>query len=254
MPISLALKFHTINGTIKNNVSKQFHGFLFNRLKEINSSLSSEIHNSDIKPFSISPVMKDEDDSKLWLKISLLTDELILNMLPFFENSLNNQYSIDKYNIIIDEVIYFSKTNKWVCANEYSDIINMPISYKLKFEFLTPTTFKQGNHLVPMPIPKLIFKNILRKWNAFSPYKIEDFDSEEIEEYILISSYNIKTEKIEFSNFSAVGFVGNITVNISNSVNEHLLKAINILSNFLIYSGVGYKSTMGMGICKKLNL
>jgi len=252
MPISLVLKFHT-KDIIKNNISKQFHGFLFNHLRDINSSLSCEIHNSDIKPFSISPVMEDENNG-LWIKISLLTDELILNMLPFFENCIGNQYHIGKYNIIIDKILYFSNDNDWISANEYSDIIDMPISNRLKFEFLTPTTFKQGNHLVPMPIPKLIFQNILKKWNTFSPYKITDFDLETLEESILILGYNIKTQKLEFNNFSSIGFVGNITFSISDYTDKNLIKAINILSNYAIYSGVGYKSTMGMGVCRKLNL
>lgn len=254
MPMSIVLEFHSVNGDIKNNISKQFHGFLFNRLKEFNSSLSCKIHDSEIKPFSISQIMKDKSSSGLWIKMSFLTDELILNIMPSFESCVGNQYSIGIYNIVIDKIVYFSDKNDWVCANEYLDIINMPISYKLKFEFLTPTTFKQGNHLLPLPIPKLMFKNILRKWNEFSPYTISDLDSEDIENAVIVSSYNIKTEKIEFGDFSSIGFVGNVTFNILKSADENLVKSINVLSNFTIYSGVGYKNTMGMGICRRLKL
>lgn len=252
MPMSIVLRLHTVNGVLKNNISKQFHGFLFNRLKEFNSCLSYKIHNSDIKPFTISQLMKDKIG--LWIKISFLTDELILNMMPVLEACVGNQYSIGNYDIVIDKIVYFSNENNWVCSNEYLDIVTMPISYKLKFEFLTPTTFKQGTHLLPLPIPKLIFKSILKKWNEFSPYPMANLDLEEIENVVVLSGYNIKTEKVEFGNFSSVGFVGNVTFNILKSADESLVKSLNVLSNFIIYSGVGYKNTMGMGICRRLNL
>jgi CRISPR-associated endoribonuclease Cas6 len=101
----------------------------------------------------------------------------------------------------------------------------------------------------PVPDPSLIFKSLLRKWNTFSPesLKFKNIPIKLLSENLQIGGLWIKTEKkIVLRTGKLTGFTGRVFINARTS-NQNLLKAINTLSLFSEFSGVGRKTTMGFG-------
>ena len=65
---------------------------------------------------------------------------------------------------------------------------------------------------------------------------------------IEVEKYNLKTQKVEFSNGGKLTtFVGDLVYNLSKVEDKKALKWFYILLNFSNWSGVGRKTTMGLG-------
>ena len=116
------------------------------------------------------------------------------------------------------------------------------------FTFYTPVSFKKGDSDYPLPEPKILFKSLINKWNYFAPFKVGVDLRNAIEEKILICYANIKTRKIALSLGGKItGFIGKVVYYVKNSSQEEL-KWINTLGNFSVFSGIGRKCTMGLGM------
>ena len=109
--------------------------------------------------------------------------------------------------------------------------------------FSTPTSFRRLGKQIVFPLPDLVFQSVLRKWNAFSPIKLDisaDFGD------ILVTEFDLRTRMIRYSDAPIKGFVGKIDYYF-REFDSGTAKMLGALALFARYSGVGYKTTMGMG-------
>jgi CRISPR-associated endoribonuclease Cas6 len=118
-------------------------------------------------------------------------------------------------------------------------------------EFLTPTSFKGDGIQTLFPEPKLVFSSLLRRWNTFSDIKIAE-EHLELLPSIKVSNYDLRTELIHFSKYKMLGFKGKIEYRLLEKCAPHFCQAVNALANFAFYSGVGTKTTMGMGQTRRI--
>ena len=69
----------------------------------------------------------------------------------------------------------------------------------------------------------------------------------------LFSSFvNIKTEILADSRSKFIGVVGEVTYRILGDVEPLVIKQINALADFSLYCGLGRKTTMGMGMTRRI--
>ena len=138
----------------------------------------------------------------------------------------------------------------------------------LNLEFDSLTTFNRGsvqgktygNYYAVMPLPYYIFPGLARRWQELAPPELAGMvQKERIEEYILdegmiIEDYDLQTHRITFSNHAQKGFVGQCryllrgpdeatTEEAPLTVRQQIL----LLAQLAFYTGVGYKTAMGMG-------
>ena len=115
-------------------------------------------------------------------------------------------------------------------------------------QFLTPTSFsQQGTHL-PLPVPALMFRSWLEKWNNFAPVYL---GRDELIAY-LSANIKIKRHRIHTRNFQLhrgyiTGFTGDVKLQISYKVEPLLANVANLLINYAPFSGTGVKTRLGMG-------
>jgi CRISPR-associated endoribonuclease Cas6 len=151
--------------------------------------------------------------------------------------------------------------NPWAAYSSFAELsAQTRMQKQYAFEFVTPTAFSKGQKnwgklLKLFPEPALVFESLAKHWETFAPsplrlsakgLSIHDFAAW-CEEYILISRYSLETCYLPGSKFGQTGFQGTITYEVKGSKNDPEATWLTPLSRFALFSGVGYKTSMGMG-------
>ena len=183
---------------------------------------------------------------KFFWTINTLTQEARENIiLPIIENMPNQidsnegSFNISIKDKILEQVTYDNLISRNCLTEEKSNYIT------IRFE--SPTSFKSlGNYKI-LPEMSLIYKSIIMKYNTFSRnYEIDDEDVLcSIIDNTNIIDYRLRSTRFCMENFRIPAFVGNIRIKIKGTIASKNL--INLLLDFGTYSGVGLKTSLGMG-------
>ncbi len=137
----------------------------------------------------------------------------------------------------------------------------------LTLEFASLTTFHRGNdktgygpHSVMLPLPEYVFQNLLRRWEDIAPPELIGMvQRERLEKYlqedgIIIVDYDLTPHHVHFTTHDQRGFVGCCTYQLRGP-NEKIIpeapltlrQQIYLLALLAFYTGIGYKTAMGLG-------
>lgn len=215
-------------------------------LEEIDSEYVEKLHNMKYNPYS-QYIYLNENGEYIW-RVNTIGEEAYDKILN--ENILNKDVIFIKnkdLEIKILEKRLISKTDmkelfkKWFIKD---DSVN-----RIRYKILTPVSYKDDNKYLIIPDIRLILSNIINKWNAFST---NDIDKSIFEEYLLktfISNYNIRTTNFYLENVRIKSYIGEIEITIK--ANQMMTNILNLLFEFAEYSGLGIKTSMGMGGIKR---
>jgi CRISPR-associated endoribonuclease Cas6 len=130
--------------------------------------------------------------------------------------------------------------------------------------FATPTSFKVGNAELPLPIPRLCFQSWLNSWDKHAPCPFfhdrvarRAFLSEVVEEYVSVSYAHIHMaqQALYFDGIRTreQGFVGICTFTVRAArVDPTARQILDILTRYSFFAGTGRKTTMGMGMTRRV--
>ena len=129
-----------------------------------------------------------------------------------------------------------------------------------QFEFASPTAFSMGQHswgktYTLFPESGLLFGDLARRWDAYAPKPMQlaqhQLSASLIrtwcDEFVLVAHYELATRSLPFSKFDTVGFQGHITYEVKGVLTHSVAQWLTPLARLGFYTGVGYKTTMGMG-------
>ncbi len=181
---------------------------------------------------------------------------------------------IGKQQFWLEEVVEDSSDSAgWVGFTSFGKLVEQARVLKLgkneplNLEFASLTTFNRGsvkgrlyeNYYARLPLPYYVFPGLARRWQELAPPELAELvQKERIEEYItdegvIIEDYNLQTHRLVFTNHPQKGFVGQCRYLLrgpDEKVTEGSLtvrQQIVLLSKLAFYTGVGYKTAMGMG-------
>jgi CRISPR-associated endoribonuclease Cas6 len=138
----------------------------------------------------------------------------------------------------------------------------------LDVEFASLTTFSRGssrqkdygNHHARLPLPHYVFPGLAKRWTELAPPEyVNIIQRDRIEEYtqhegMFISDYNLKAHQVKFTTHMQPGFIGTCKYALrgpdestSNQTPLTVRQQILLLSKLAFFSGIGYKTAMGMG-------
>jgi len=207
-------------GSVLGNGVEKIHGVLFSWLKNLDSELSTIIHNSDIRAFTVSPICFNNSQLRKNGRLYFQKDSVYyfyVHSLDFFTFE-----AFTKLSEVENEKVFFIGDVFFKCVEfkpleesvSYKQIVDYSIFWKnsiekVSFYFLSPTSFRRQGQQLLFPLPELIFGNLLNRWNQLSSFPFEKIDVEEFGR-IMISQYNLSTEMIKFSNYKVIGFKGKV--------------------------------------------
>jgi CRISPR-associated endoribonuclease Cas6 len=114
--------------------------------------------------------------------------------------------------------------------------------------FATPTAFAQNRVHLPLPVPSLMFRSWLERWNHFAPVYL---GGDELVEYlagaIALSHHKIQTRRFTVHQGRVTGFTGDATLQILSYADPLLANVANLLIRYAQFVGTGMKTRLGMG-------
>ncbi len=152
-------------------------------------------------------------------------------------------------------------TQPWVGYSTFADLHDLrPAQKSYRFEFVTPTAFSKGQKqwgklLSVFPEPATVFESLARQWESFAPVPLR-MEAHGItmrtfaswcEEQIMVTRYELETSYLPSSKFGQAGFQGNVTYEVKGMPTAPEAQWLSPLARFALFSGIGYKTTMGMG-------
>lgn len=192
-------------------------------------------------------------ETACWWRISLLDDALFSNLTKLWLNLNPSQpWHLGAADLYVTSVLGTAQsTQPWANFAPYSQIYEMASESDrtIYFQLCTPTAFRQGKFDSPLPTVECVFRSLLARWNTYSqiPLSIEIF------EYLFPSSFQISSEAVKIYNGHFIGCIGDITFRILGDPDLSVIKQINALADFALYSGIGRKTTMGMGMVRRVS-
>jgi len=224
----------------ENKLSVHFQGWL---MRQIDSQYADELHKSQLKPYTIHTTQNRGD---LHFVITMLTEhskDVISNVL------LNNNF--EQFSLDSSQQKTFIIKEKKVEEKSQRDLSNLFYQkesyYQFDITFESPTSFKSQGEYVFMPDVRLFFQSIMQKYNFIfeESTRIETDLLNELCEKTKIVNYRIESSYHPIHRTHIPGFKG--TIKLSCDGNNTLLNYLSMLLSFADYSGVGIKTSMGMG-------
>jgi CRISPR-associated endoribonuclease Cas6 len=192
------------------------------------------------------------ENTPIWWRISLLDDSLFDRLTQLWlQLNFDRPWHLGPADLYITNIVNTPQSNQpWVSFCTYAELFDRAseIEQQISLTFCTPTNFRQGQYDTAMPTRESIFGSLANRWNKYSPIPIE----QPFIEAIFPSFFNIRTEVSVDSRSKFIGCVGEVSYRIMGDVNPVAIKQINALADFALYSGVGRKTPMGMGMTRRL--
>ncbi len=232
----------------------RLHGLFFSL---VGDTLAPILHEPRrVKPFTLSFYIsssrkrrsifseREGEAERLHMNVSFLEDALFPRFLYSYMLGAKREFHIGGHRL--RALRRPNITDKYL--KSYSTLYEEAQTLRrVMLEFTTPTVFRRGSRDLLLPEPKLIFKGLIRKWQAYSDLKIDIDLREYIEDKVFISGVWIGSRRVEFSSGGWVGgFTGRVILGF-DSEEERVLKWLNTLARFAEFAGVGRKTTMGFG-------
>lgn len=212
-------------------------------LSHASNAYAKKLHESAFHPYS-QHCYKDADGEIVWQinALSAEAHEQLINPIrkveAFTLRNISTSFNVQEHAC------------KTFDISSLLELLGGNTSPTFRMNFITPTAFKSKGNYVIVPSVRLLFQNLLMRYNQIYAQDSE-IDAETVP-YIasntIITSYNLrsryfsrtmsKTDKIP-------AFVGSLTLRVNGP--KTLRGLVCMLLTFAQVSGVGIKTAMGMG-------
>ncbi|MCC5653619.1 CRISPR system precrRNA processing endoribonuclease RAMP protein Cas6 [Nostoc sp. XA013] len=141
-----------------------------------------------------------------------------------------------------DEITSYEELYTNLVANEPEPVRSFDL------QFVTPTAFAQSGVNLPLPLPTLMFRSWLERWNTFAPIYL---GSDELITYlsnaVVLKNHKIQTRNYQLNKNFVNGFVGDVMLQVLNRADPLLSNVANLLVQYAHFCGTGMKTRLGMG-------
>ncbi|MEH2076180.1 MAG: CRISPR-associated endoribonuclease Cas6 [Nostoc sp.] len=253
---------------------RHLHALFLTLVSSVDTTLGDRLHDSTAdKAFTLSPLQINspllkggKGGSKLqyshqqpipagtpcWWRISLLDDTLFGKLTQLWLNlNPNRPWHLGPADLYITSIQGTPQSiQPWANASTYAQLYEEASdrNSSINLTFSTPTAFRQGQYDTTLPTRESVFNSLLSRWNKYSGIELSQIAFESI----FPSFVNIHTEILADSRSKFIGILGEVTYKILGAVEPIQIKQINALADFALYTGVGRKTTMGMGMTRRL--
>lgn len=122
----------------------------------------------------------------------------------------------------------------------------------LQIQFVSPTAFKQRGNYVFFPDLHCLFQSLMNKYDAAAGDHIM-LDEETLEQLCAnaqIVRYDLKSVSFSLEGVRIPSFIGKITIRMNGT--KTMAGFANMLIEFGTFSGVGIKTSLGMGYIRQI--
>lgn len=218
------------------DLSAKLHGFL---MEKLDPDYVAWLHEQETNPYSMK--VTHQREQTIWT-LQLLTDEAIQQILPFvLELKRVELHGLPVFGVQSITMQDLSSEQLFEFFNENQDRSLFTV------HFQSPTGFRSQGEYVLFPTMRLIFQSLMMKYARLLENR-QDIEEETLDylvEHSRITSYRLESSYFRVHGKKIPGFKGKLTFKITGPTT---LKAYaNMLLKFGEYSGIGMKTSLGMG-------
>lgn len=255
MPHAFVLELVSPEGRNPLHPGLYAHGLFFALLKKLDPNLASKVHAAQRKPFTLAAF---NHKHSLHLRFTTLNDELFAPLLKTLLHESVGGLRLGDQSLVLQRVLATPQGHRLAGQQTWAQLCNQPALRQMHLRFLSPTVFttskadKRTRH-TPLPDPLLVIKSLLRSWQIHSPWAYSELNAAALQ-----SVFELDLELVGFSELSCQktfagkaqysGFVGDARFHLHSDSIE-VQQALGRLSAYAFYSGVGAKTTYGLGCC-----
>lgn len=224
-------------------MSSLFHGALMEMLPE---EYAEYLHVSQLHPYT--QHLEFRNGAWFWVVCCLnkkAAKIIIYDTLMGIESIfIKNR----KLEIRIVEKSYSELPYKSLMDSFYDD----ECSRYINIQFTSPAAFKKDGRYVFYPDIRCIFQSLMNKYDAaVSDEVMADEDTlEQLCENAQIAGYDLKSVNFSLEGVRIPSFIGKLTIKMRGT--STMVNFANMLFRFGTYSGIGIKTSLGMGSFKIL--
>ena len=221
------------------NASSLLQGVL---MEQIDSDYAEYLHSLEMNPYT--QHLEWREGEPVWI-LTTVTEEAENQILqPLLSADFKRIYVKHKDM----ELAVREKAVKQVM---YRDLLQQTYfgscGRTLEIEFVTPTAFKTGGRYQFYPTITHIFQSLARKHDGVRT-DTEIFSEElmqEVDEKLEVTGYRLRSTRFHLEGVKIPAFLGTLRIRIHGP--QQFVNLIHFLLQFGTYSGVGIKSSIGMG-------
>lgn len=209
-------------------------------LEQVPRTYGQELHMEGETPISQSLCFDRETQQTVWT-VQLLTDEMVSVFSPVLDELHCIQLrGTELQASLIDQ----NETDGSQLLQQARQLDN---ERRTRLCFATATAFKSDGRYAIFPQEKWLLQSLTLKWNLICPdMPLDDADAfAALEKGIHIVDYSLRTVRYPLKNVKIPSFVGNIVI--ESRLPAPLQEIWQLLVCLAPYTGVGIKTTLGMG-------
>ncbi|SHH26994.1 CRISPR-associated endoribonuclease Cas6 [Thermosyntropha lipolytica DSM 11003] len=237
----------TLAGDEKGNIPSYqmgslFHGWLMERVSPDYARL---LHQSEMKPFS--QYVEKKGQEAIW-HISALDrtacQEIIVPLLEEDFSCIEIRHKKEVFKAGEKKLVYSFASYKELADRYY---LESTPSRVVKMEMVTPVSFRSGGEYQIFPSLHLIYQNLINRWNQFADkVSLEEKNlAATLAEHSFISGYRLETRYFPLEKIFIPAFAGRMSIKIAAP--SPMVALINMLLGYSAFSGLGIKTSLGMG-------
>lgn len=244
MLAKLKLYINSKDNIINYNITTLLHGVMMSVISE---EYAEYLHSGGLNPYSIS--LEKHNDNWCWNICTIGVTAFDNIIKPLLSDSFTEFQLMQKGGAVV------TIEKKELFEENSNEIINSIVSSGctsniINIKLCSPTAFKSNNEYIFYPDLNLIYRSLMKKAQLVSD-SVQFFDEDSLEEISnssKIIAYNVRTSKFHLEGVKITGFVGEIAILVNGS--DIIKKFVNVLFRIGEYTGIGIKSSLGMGAMK----
>ena len=260
------------DGSLRATQGELAHAAFLDVLQQVDGDLAQALHDHEgRKPFTISPLRGYRRRSKGrlgiragesgWLRVTLLDPALFHTFITYFlQGPPQTAVRLGRIPFQVSEILSTPESHflagagsvqalreRWAAVDVEGSHRTIPLT------FGSPTAFSIRNPNTPfrymhvLPDPALVFGELARYWDEMSGSDAMEAIRDYAQEAVAVSRHNIRTHMYRYRRSKQIGFTGNVHYHILDRENEAMIRRLNRLADLAFYTGLGSKTTMGMG-------
>jgi len=271
MPAAIVLRLRSIqSGSYQYSTGVGVQGMWFDQWNRVDPLWATHLHNknSDNGPaeYTLSPLlglpasckdgaMQIDENMEAWVRLTTLTrstDQALKEKWLHYLPKVIMIYGLQWRVVGRAAEPQDHPLAGYVDYEELNRLRDMPDASKYwRLQFHTPTCFNGANSQFPFPLPNLLLRSWLQRWNAFSEFPFDSTMVEAIEqaskENLVVSGYQLSTLKLtENKNRTVIGCVGDMSLR-AIKLAPSMIAVLNLLFEYSFFCGSGYHTTQGLG-------
>lgn len=212
-------------------------------MEHANPEYVAWLHVQPFNPYSQYCLLGADGKTATW-HVNTLTDEAFQQIILPLQGLQGLSIRSAGLDLSVGSFAIASKSQK-----ELTDLIYGVQERRIKLEFVTPTAFKRAGAYVFMPDVRSIFQNLLMRYYQIyeGSNEVEEETLQYLDQHIRILSYRLQSHYFEHvsGHTKIPGFLGTVTLGLDGP--QQVRGLAHMLVRFGEFSGVGIKTSMGMG-------